>query len=774
MSRNIAKEKENLKEKLEYVGLNLERIPKFLTEFKRFSFRPSKSYNDTSYKVYKHIDVNDIEILLTPTDRLTNLDKKYKLSVPIKNYLDSKNEQNSEYFATFLRLLNDTNIEEIEKLEKEQKMLKEQIPNQVKYEGNYTWQIYYSDVSNQYFMLVPTNEYNNASLFYLLKKQIECKKHRRKETIFVPISYQEYSGNYLLKSQISDMENYLWYYTKEWPNIYEVYNTKGKMQLIIVGKAKVYENLESSYIITINNKEEALQQYKLIKALFILSTAFPDNFNFRTKINDEGSLEFSLFTTIGEKIINYNELTSFVQFEANQKKMLIYLEENKIQEEQNKLQEIKEEVEKQTQEYLNKQRQISTFLECKKTFLGKVKYYFSTRKKDLPIKKEESINTTNEKKTKEKIEASTIETKQFTIEDLIEICTKLEARQKMVKSLKIDEKALELKKINLERKIKNANIFLNEIELHKKSIFEFWKFTNKDELPSLNEGEEEQAISKEKIGKSFNYEEDIEKFGNKVDELQRRKLSKNETDAIFTIKYALDSAKILNSTKSKELTEKQKEILQEELNKFKIDYEKNIESIELKDFDVFGGISDDNTKIKVINNTKHREIEKDKFKVLNISKQTELSVYIDTLRNYIGLLKEAFCKITAFQDIPVYITSTKKLDTKNLNIFHLDVNKAIEKNIDKEEIYLYKINIKEAMPVLYFSNIIFFDNMNQTLPIGMNLSDEILIDLNKYKLLETKKEEFKINHLSNEYNNKIIKIHSIEYNTMSENIKKNV
>ena len=28
-------------------------------------------------------------------------------------------------------------------------------------------------------------------------------------------------------------------------------------------------------------------------------------------------------------------------------------------------------VEKQTEEYLSKQRQISTFLECKKTFLGK-------------------------------------------------------------------------------------------------------------------------------------------------------------------------------------------------------------------------------------------------------------------------------------------------------------------------------------------------------------------------------------------------------------------
>ena len=32
-------------------------------------------------------------------------------------------------------------------------------------------------------------------------------------------------------------------------------------------------------------------------------------------------------------------------------------------------------------EYLSKERQISTFLECKKTFFGKVKYYFKYSKK---------------------------------------------------------------------------------------------------------------------------------------------------------------------------------------------------------------------------------------------------------------------------------------------------------------------------------------------------------------------------------------------------------
>ena len=74
----------------------------------------------------------------------------------------------------------DKQLEDIKKVEKEQEKLNDQIPNQVKYDGNYTWQIYYSDVSDQYFMLAPINEYNNAALFYLLKKQIESKKIRNK------------------------------------------------------------------------------------------------------------------------------------------------------------------------------------------------------------------------------------------------------------------------------------------------------------------------------------------------------------------------------------------------------------------------------------------------------------------------------------------------------------------------------------------------------------------------------------------------------------------
>ncbi len=756
---------DKIKEKLEYIQLNLEKLPKFLKEFHPFSYRPSKTYDDISYKVYKYIDVTSIQILLTPTDRLTSLSQKYQQAYPIASYLDSKSEENLERFTTFLKLLNDTNLEDIQELEKEQKMLKEKIPYEVKYANNYTWQIYYSDVSDQYFMLVPTNEYNNAALFYLLKKQIEAKKTRKKEYIYVPINHAEYTGNFLVKSQITDLENYLWYFTKEWPNIYEVYDQKGKMSLRIVGTTKVYESIKSNYVISFEEKQQAQETYKLIKALFILATGLPENYQFKTRIDKEGGLDFIYQTDAQEVTITYANLLEFIQTQVEQKKILVELEDRKIIEEQEKLQDLKEIVEKQTEEYLNKQRQIATFLECKRTFLGKIKYYFSNRKKELPRNKQET--KTKKQRTKKEPDKEILILEKgkepYTIEHLIEICTKLEARNKMVKNLNLDRKALELKKVNLERKIKNANIYLNEIELHKKSIFEFWKFTNKDELPSLNEGEEEEAKEKEKIGKSFDYENDIEELGKQADELQRRKLSKNETDAIFAVREALKSCQILNNTKSQDLTKEQKQILEQELENLKRQYENNIETIQAKDFDIFGSMSEDRTKTKMLNNQKHREVEKDKYHILHVTLDTDLSLYIDNLRNYLNLIKEAFHKIKAPYFMPAYLTSEKEISLSQLQLLHLDQEKAIYENLSQKEIYLYKFNIKENMPILFYSNIVFYDNFNQTLPNGMNVSDEVLINLDEYHLTQKKQEEFFMCYEPNEYEHEIVKVHVKEY-----------
>lgn len=762
---NNTEDTENLEEKLKYLGLNLSRIPKILKEFEPLNFKPSKSYDETSYKVYKHIQISDIEILLTPTDRLTDLNQKYKLAMPLENYLDSKSEKNVKRFATFLQMLNNMNIEEIEKIKEEQEKLKQNVPYEVKYPNNYIWQIYYSDLSDKYFMLVPTNETNNNAFFYLIKKKIECNRARKKETIFVPITHQEHSEKYFTKSQMTDIENYLWYFTKEWPNIYEVYDLKEKMTIKIVGITKVYESIKSNYVITFVTKEEAIQWYKLIKALFIISTALPNDYKFQTAISDDGSLEFCYDN---KTKIEYEYLPFFIQNEFNKNKKLVEIENRKIATEEEKLNDLKQETERQTQEFLNKQRQIATFLDCKKTFFGKVKYYFTNRKKHMGsiesnVTRKKKTNKT-EKTTTEKIEEQ--DRINYTIEDLIEICTKLEGRRKIVRNLEMDRKALELKKINLERKIKNANIYLNEIELHKKSIFEFWKFANKDELPSLNEGEEEQKEQKEKLSKSFVFEEDIEALGKQMDEIQRRKLSKKETDSIFAIKQVINSSRILNNTKSKDLTDEENEKLQQELDELKNTYEENFEIIQIKDFNIFGGISEDKTKLKTLNNTKHRETKKDKYKVLNINSDTELALYIDNLRNDLNLVQEAFHKISSPSEMTIYIAGNEKFDENNLNIANLNATEILNKEIEKNKlnnIDFYSLVVPKDAPLLYYTNIIYYDNLNQTLPLGLDVDTDVLIDLKKYKLNLQEEKEFRINYKVDAFTNKNIGIHVKKY-----------
>lgn len=48
----------------------------------------------------------------------------------------------------------------------------------------------------------------------------------------------------------------------------------------------------------------------------------------------------------------------------------------------------------------------------------------------------------------------------------------------------------------LSEKIKNAELFIKEVDDHRKSIFEFWKFTNKNEKLELNSGQHKKKKEK--------------------------------------------------------------------------------------------------------------------------------------------------------------------------------------------------------------------------------------------------------------------------------------
>ena len=82
--------------------------------------------------------------------------------------------------------------------------------------------------------------------------------------------------------------------------------------------------------------------------------------------------------------------------------------------------------------------------------------------------------------------------------------------------------------------------------------------------------------------------------------------------------------------------------------------------------------------------------------------------------------------------------------------FYINPNEAIEYYKDEKEIELYKINLKEDSKVFYFSNSVYYDNYNKTLPIGMDMGTKGIINLSDYKFSKPDKNNFRIGKIVNE------------------------
>ena len=285
-----------------------------------------------------------------------------------------------------------------------------------------------------------------------------------------------------------------------------------------------------------------------------------------------------------------------------------------------KLENLKEIEKARQEEYQIRQKQVSVYLECKKSFFGKIRYFLKGSKKLKDLK---DTNLVTNKKVSEKSNKEELiydNKEYYTIEDLIDITKVLERTENQIKNANLDIKALENSIQRLDKKIANAKSYIEEIEEHKKSIFEFWKFVNKDNLLGLNEGETEEKAQKQ-IEKTFDYEEDLGEFGKKQDKKNRQSYLKEERDSIF-----LASTEVLddvNTFKNNEKTNFEKRI--EELKEEALQQEMLFAS---EEFDIFGGITEDKTKINTLGNTKHREIKKSKFRLLEINKNTENNNYI--------------------------------------------------------------------------------------------------------------------------------------------------
>lgn len=751
MPRKKKEKIEGIEDKLEYLGLELDNIPKKLKEFEPLEFRVSRFYDEKQYRQYRYIPIQDLQILLSPTNRLEELGEKYKKASPLYEYLDNEKEENILKYTTFLNMLKNFNIEDVENVEKEQNNLNREIPFKIKYQGNYLWQIYYSENTDKYFMIVPTEDTDYSTFFYILKKKIENKKNAK---IFVPVSNVKYSNKFWTKSAFEDMENYLWMFTKDWPLIYEVYDKNEELSIQIIGETNVYGKIKTPYKIELKTAKEANEFYKLVKALFILQTELPHYFNFTTNIDENCSLEFYL----EDQKIQYKYMTSFIR---DQYKVALKSRKeirSKIRFYKKKLEELKQIAAEQDIEYIAKEKQISTFLECKKSFFGKVKYFFKYSKKSNKVRKEaeeqeyEEIEENNQeelpkamqeaKKEKKKIPIKKV----YTLEELIENYKELEKLETEMKNLLMDVNALKLKNKNMEKKIQNAAKFIEEIDSHKKSIFEFWKYSNKDEMAVLPEGELEEVNVIKRIEKIFDYEEDFEEFGKKLDRMQRKNLSKEEIDATFIA--STNVVGILNKIKINDIMPEDIEKSLKEIKKEAID-EKSL----AEEYDIFGNLIEDNIKVKKIKNKKHRELPRDKYNILDVNKNTKQIGYKLTLQSIIKNVTSALEKGVIPENLPVYkAVLDDKLNNKEINVFNINPEEEIKDAMieDGNKINLYKINVKEGTNGVAFTNIIFYDNQNKTLPLGMDLSTKLILNTAKLHLNLLSKKTFKVAKLEDE------------------------
>ena len=656
------------------------------------------------------------------------------------------------------------NINELERITAEQEILNEEIPFEVKYSENYLWQIYYSDITKQYFMMVTLEDEEFEAFFYLLKKQIEAYKENKDIYIYVPVCNTEYSGELLTRNEIADTENYIWLFTKDWPFVYEVYDKNGIMNVYIIGNTICYEKINSHYKIVIKNEEEAIKFFKLIKALFILQTETNGKYVFEPRIKKDGSLEF----LYNGDIIEYENLTNFIKTE-------FYKTDNEINDIVEKLnkcekqkQELSIEEKSKVKEFQDKEKEISIYLDCKRSFFGKIKFFMQNKKKLKGRAKEVLNKDSEEEKETQEIEEIFKEndgidrTKEFlTIEDLVLLIKAFERQDKRLKNDEMDVRALENKIKILNSKIRNAEAYLKEIDEHNKSIFDFWKYTNKDNNLILSEIDAEEEVPVTNLEKTFDYLEDLEELGKNMDKIIRKKLSKKQCDSIFLA--TTEILEFINKIKDKDdLNEKELHLIEQELNDIKEKTTIVSSLFPKEEYDIFGGLSEDKTKIRVLAGRKHREIEKNMYRVIDVNKNTSLDRFVEKLKVIVSDIEKALLQIKAPMNLSLYVAE-KDINKSNFEIYHVNPEEAIN-DIESTDEHICRINIKKGMPLIFLTNTVYYDNYNKTLPEGMELNDLVLLDNSKFEFLKKKESFFRMNKEVKKFEYQNCDIHVKEYN----------
>ena len=193
-----------------------------------------------------------------------------------------------------------------------------------------------------------------------------------------------------------------------------------------------------------------------------------------------GGLEFIYTENQITKNIDYDSLVKFIKEEFLKSKLECDKQKEQVFILCDELEKLRLTQQEKEREYQMRQKQVTTYLQCKKSFFGKIRYYFKGKKK-VKQKEEESIFSDILQKREDEEESVIYDNKEYyTLEDLVDITKVLERTEVQIKNTNQDIKALKASIERLTKKIENAKSYIDEIEEYKKSIFEFWKFVGED------------------------------------------------------------------------------------------------------------------------------------------------------------------------------------------------------------------------------------------------------------------------------------------------------
>ena len=211
-------------------------------------------------------------------------------------------------------ILKDYNKEKYQEVEDLQKEFLQKEPFKITYEEDVFYEIYYLKNENRYILLICTEDIVFKEIQYLLQKKAEYYITKNEDYIYAGISNLEYSESFLSKEEMQEMEDTLWYFTKSWPIIYELYNNLNEYSLEIVGNFEIYNGLTSIYRVSFKNKDKALEYLKTVKAFLMLEKDTNKYLIFKPIISEKEGLKFTYKGNDIRLKDNYKEIKRFTEY----------------------------------------------------------------------------------------------------------------------------------------------------------------------------------------------------------------------------------------------------------------------------------------------------------------------------------------------------------------------------------------------------------------------------------------------------------------------------